>query len=124
MDDHPDHWILDENHEPQPADFLTWSRWCDTHDIWIDVDRIRPVYVHTMFAGFDPDFTGEGQPLLYETRVYGGGLDEIMDRYPTWNEASRGHFAAVLLVRDARRRNQLQDLAGWPDRRTGKPAPK
>ena len=46
--------------------------------------------VSTVFLGIDHNF-GEGKPLLFETMVFGGKLDEETERYSTWEEAVEGH---------------------------------
>jgi hypothetical protein len=50
---------------------------------------IGEVRVSTVFLGIDHAW--EGPPLLFETMVFGGPLDEEMERYSTWEEAERGH---------------------------------
>jgi len=53
------------------------------------------VKVSTVFLGLDHRFCEEGDPLLFETMVFGGESDSHMDRYCTWEEAEKGHEEMV-----------------------------
>lgn len=44
---------------------------------------------------------GFGPPILFETMVFGGPLNEEQVRYVTWDEAERGHAEMVARVRAA-----------------------
>lgn len=50
----------------------------------------------------DHSFTG-GSPLIYETMVFGGPLDESMWRYATKEEAWKHHDQVVEQVMEASR---------------------
>ena len=58
------------------------------------------IIVSTIFLGLDHSF-GNGPPLLFETRVFGGSMDGDMRRYITRKEAERGHLDMVGMVRAA-----------------------
>jgi hypothetical protein len=55
-----------------------------------------------VFLGLDHRFGGSGPPLLFETMIFGGPLDEEMWRYSSWDAAEAGHAAAVRKAREAR----------------------
>lgn len=55
-------------------------------------------YVSTVFLGLDHRF-GQGEPLVFETMVFGGPLDQEQERYSTWDEAEAGHKAMVERVK-------------------------
>jgi hypothetical protein len=113
------HFIL-VNGEVVPCDVLTWGRWFQRnqdrfiaktslgHETMSDVVRenlgIAPTSceVSTVFLGVDHSF-GEGPPLIFETLVFGGPLDQEMERYSTMEQALAGHEAMVERVRDAYR---------------------
>ena len=57
----------------------------------IGVTKIGEVSVSTVFLW--------GHPLLFETMVFGGKLDQEQKRYSTWEEAERGHAAMVERVK-------------------------
>jgi trimethylamine:corrinoid methyltransferase-like protein len=81
-------------------DVLEWGRWFETADKRVAIDTIGNVQVSTVFLGLDHNF-GRGEPLLFETMVFMGPLNEEMDRYPTWEAAEAGHAVMVERVRAA-----------------------
>jgi hypothetical protein len=56
------------------------------------------VEVVTTFLGVDQSMVPTGPPLLFETLVFGGKVDGVYDRYPTWEAAERGHALMVEFV--------------------------
>ncbi len=95
-------YILDEkgNHVIE-HDVLKWGKWFESNDIKriIDKTNVRQASVSTVFLGINHNFLEKGKPLLYETMVFGGRLDDLQWRYSTREEAITGHAAAVKLVR-------------------------
>jgi hypothetical protein len=90
------YWILNEKHEAVPADAATWGYFRQKH-FRIAKTLILGADVSTVFLGINHRF-GPGKPLLFETMVFGGPLDELCWRYETWQQAGRGHKRAVRLV--------------------------
>jgi hypothetical protein len=91
------------NGEPVPCeDVLEWARWFETanEERKIGWTVHGDVTVSTMFLGLDHSF-GIGEPLLYETMIFGGPHNEEMWRYPTKAEAIEGHKRAVELALSA-----------------------
>jgi len=62
-----------------------------------DTELIR---VSTVFLGLDHQYFA-GPPILFETMIFHGPLNEYQERYETWDEASKGHDIAVEKVRKA-----------------------
>ena len=60
-------------------------------------DTFGNVRVSTVFLGLDHSH-GHGEPVLFETMVFGGKHDELMARYSTHTEALNGHREIVALV--------------------------
>lgn len=64
-------------------------------------DAYHPIrgkaHVSTVFLGLDHGFD-DGDPVLFETMIFGGEHDREMWRYCTWAEAVEGHERAVRLV--------------------------
>ena len=94
----PLHWILDANHNPVPVDdVIQWGMWFEKHenrrvgDDTVERPDSDPVRVSTVFLGIDHNFGDSGPPLLFESMVFGGPLDEHQCRYPTWDSALEGH---------------------------------
>jgi hypothetical protein len=95
-----DKYILD-GHDAVPCkSLLEWASWFDKADRIVQKTTVGPAEVSTVFLGLDHSF-GIGEPLLFETLVFGGPLDQEMDRYSTWEEAEQGHKAMVERARDA-----------------------
>jgi hypothetical protein len=59
---------------------------------------IGDIHVSTVFLGLDEQF-GKGPPILFETMIFGGRLDEFQNRCSTWEQAEAMHSEAVQLVR-------------------------
>lgn len=95
-----DKYILN-GHEAVPVDDLyEWGAWFQTANRHIAQDEPLPgVRVSTVFLGLDHRYGGDGPPLIFESMVFGGELDQEMDRYSTWEEAERGHAAMIERVK-------------------------
>lgn len=96
-----DWYKLDENRNPVKLKFedvlampdgSCWARVDDT-------DVLGKVRVSTVFLGLDHQFEKGGRPLIFETMVFGGSLDDECERYSTWAEAETGHAAMVERVK-------------------------
>ena len=64
-------------------------------------DYIGDVQVSTVWLGMDLGFTGGHPPIIFETMVFGGELDQETRRYATLDEAKAGHKAVLDEVRQA-----------------------
>lgn len=64
-------------------------------------DTIGDVRVSTVWLGLDHRFLGDGPPLIFETMIFGGDLDEQTERYGSEREAREGHARWVALVEAA-----------------------
>jgi hypothetical protein len=90
-----DRYILDASNKPVICpDLFDWAYWFETADRHVALDRQGDVEVSTVFLGLDHQF-GIGPPLLFETMVFGGPLNEEQQRYSTWEEAVDGHQAMM-----------------------------
>ena len=85
-------YILD-GQTPVPCDLLTWAKWFETAERHVAETTVGDVKVSTVFLGLD--HRESGPPILFETMVFGGPLDQEQDRYATWQEAEQGHQAMV-----------------------------
>ena len=95
-----DKYIL-EGHTPVPeADLLKWGKWMETSNrivkkdiatVKFEGDNLGEVRVSTVFLGLNHSFLEEAEPLLFETMVFGGPLDQEMDRCSTWEGAEKMH---------------------------------
>lgn len=89
-------YILVDRKPVAVDDTLTWGRMYErmaerrvAEDV-IEQPEHAPVRVSTVFLGIDHNWFG-GPPLLFESMVFGGPLDQEMRRYSTWDEAVAGH---------------------------------
>jgi len=136
------HYILGEDGEPIAVDLLTWAVWLEQHRgerilLQTVVDRRgdaherpihrggRGVWISTVFLGLDHRFAGAGPPVLWETMIFGGALDQrYQERYTSKLAALQGHAAAVALVQalgqrlPRRLKDAIRTRDDW-DRRLG-----
>ena len=80
-------------------DVQKWARMFDIQDRRVATDKIKDVSISTVFLGIDHNIGGD-VPLLFETMVFGGELDQEQNRYTTWWEAITGHKTMVKRVKD------------------------
>lgn len=94
-----DKYILDGHKPVAIDDLLEWGKWFETANRTVSKTKINDVEISTVFLGLNHNF-GEGVPILFETMVFGGKLDQEMERYATWEEAEEGHERWVIKVKD------------------------
>lgn len=85
-----DKYILEKQMPVPCSDLLKWGRWMQKSDRHVAYMEINGVRISTIFLGLDHSF-GNGDPVLFETAVFGGPLDHEMERYFTWKQAVAGH---------------------------------
>ena len=102
-------YILRGKQVVEATDPLEWAEWFEKADrrvaltevgvpVWkciigklLHLKRWEPIRISTVFLGLDYRFASGGPPILFETRVSGGELDQEMTRYSTWQGAEAGH---------------------------------
>jgi len=57
--------------------------------------------VSTVFLCIDHGLDSGKSPVVFESLIFGGPLDDWMNRYRTWDEAEAGHVEMVDAVRQA-----------------------
>ena len=83
-------YILDGHKPVQCENVLDWATWIETSDRKVVKTKINnEVRVSTVFLGLDHNLGGK--PMLFETMIFGGPLNEQMERYSTWEDAEAGH---------------------------------
>jgi hypothetical protein len=88
-------YILNENHETVlEPNVIKWAKWIEKTNRIVARDTIGCVLVSTVFLGLDHNHFGS-PPLLFETMIFGGPLDDSHWRYSTWYEALNGHGMAM-----------------------------
>ena len=93
-------YILDENGNPVlETDILKWGKWMQKADRHIAFDRLpMGVQVSTVFLGLDHSFS-DGDPVLWETMIFGGPHDQYQERYATLEAAKHGHMQALSMAK-------------------------
>lgn len=95
-----DNYIL-QGHTPVPEpDLMKWAAWQEREREArrVALDKVGEVTISTVFLAMNHGW-GEEKPVLFETMVFGGPLDEEQERYTTWEEAEEGHKRMVACVR-------------------------
>jgi hypothetical protein len=95
----PKFYIL-QDRRPVAIDSVDdWAVWMNDSDRKVAYTKIdNDVAVSTVFLGLDHQY-GNGPPLLFETMIFGGPLDNKCWRYSSWDDAEIGHQAAVRKAR-------------------------
>lgn len=79
-------------------DVLAWGKFFANRDISkIGYTEIGGIAISTVFLGVDHSYGG-GEPLLFETMVFGGEYSEYQERYSTKKQAIEGHEKTVRMV--------------------------
>jgi len=83
-------YILDGKKVVKCDDLNTWAQWFEKADRKVAFDDKNGISVSTVFLGLNHNW-GEGEPLIFETMIFGGPHNEDQQRYSTWEEAEIGH---------------------------------
>ncbi len=101
-------YILDKDKNPIPAKDIiqanrlladTGSRRVALDDIIVE-DYAITITVSTVFLVLDHNHSPKGKPVLFESMIFNGELNQSLDRYRTWKEAETGHKKMVELVKN------------------------
>lgn len=99
-----DKYILDDDGNPIPCeDLYVWGYWMELkgvrrvglNEFEINGEKIS---VSTVFLGINHAFGG-GEPILWETMIFGGKEDQYQERYSSKEEAIAGHLFAIKLAK-------------------------
>ncbi len=96
----PDFYILEGKTVVTTDDSSKWGKVFKGGNRTVCKTKVEEIEISTVFLGLDHQY-GEGPPLLFETMVFGGKLDEEQERYSTWDEAEKGHEGMVERVKAA-----------------------
>lgn len=96
-------YVLDEQGRPvKEPNILSWVRWFEgANDLRVVArTQIGGSAVSTVFLAVDHRFRSEGPPILWETMVFGGKLDQEQNRCAGLREqAEKMHADMVQKVR-------------------------
>ena len=93
------YYILENRVPVRVGNIDEWFRLCTPTMKRVDETFINDVHISTVFLGMDHSFGG-GTPVLFETMIFGGKLNDYQWRYTTWDEAIEGHQKAVQMCRE------------------------
>jgi len=89
-----------ENEKPVIEPYLhKWAEWFETTDRVVEKTMVGDWEVSTVFLGLDHNFGSGGKPVLWETMVYGGPMDDYQERYSSLAKARSGHNKVVEKLR-------------------------
>ena len=89
-----DMYILDGKQIEKTTDVKLWGEFMegDRHvNLTRFEDGLDVITVSTVFLGLDHNMYMGGQPLLFETLIFGGEHGGFYERYSTWEDANKGH---------------------------------
>jgi hypothetical protein len=98
----PKYYLLDTDNHLVPATLMEWAMAFEHGNRTIGMTQITSeITVSTVFLGLDHRWFGNGPPLVFETMIFGGKLDQSQWRYSSFEDATVGHHAAVKKARRA-----------------------
>lgn len=91
---------------PMPDDWWDKAKYGSQFRSWQTDKRVGNTVVgdytvSTVWLGLDHRH-GPGDPLIFETMVFGGQFDQELTRYSTEEEAMRGHLDVLDRLREGR----------------------
>ena len=104
------YYILKDDVVKEEPDFGKWVAW---HTNWYEKLRcvartsVKFGDVATVFLGVNMALAESERPLLFETRVMGGWLNDQWERHSTLEEARERHEAWVARIRAMEKENEL-----------------
>lgn len=85
----------------QPITTEEWAaRFEDSDYRRIALDTIGKANVSTVWLGTDHNWSGAGDPLIFETMIFGGEHSDLQWRYTTEVEAKEGHARIVQALKE------------------------
>ncbi len=89
-------YILDDKGKPIPEpDLLTRAHWFEKAERQVCKDIVGDSTISTVFLGIDHSFQ-PGTPILWETMVFGGALDQEQDRCSGSREQAEAMHARMI----------------------------
>lgn len=101
----PPYYILNGKEVEEAKTFMDWAKWMDGADRHVGCTTENGVTVSTVFLGIDHNWGARSLgPVIFETMVFGGPLNEEQERYSTWDDAKAGHDRWLQRVRDEQKK--------------------
>jgi hypothetical protein len=104
------YYVLRDGEVVEEPDYTKWIKWYGE-----SYEKVRCIAstdvkygtVSTIFLALNMTLSKTDRPLLFETRVKGGWLDDEWERFSTLEEAKAGHEAWVARVHAEEDENKL-----------------
>ena len=75
----------------EEVDIVDWYKRKNPLSTQLFKSNFGEVDVSTIFMAMDHSFGDDGEPILFETMVFGGEHDNYQERYHTYDRAEEGH---------------------------------
>lgn len=111
------YYTLNENNEPVETDLINGLNFFESAQRYLKKTRFKSGVVSTVFLIIDHNHWGNGEPLLFETMIFGSPVNEWMSRCARYDDAMLIHKSAEDLL------NQFDKLKGHSWRRAKKNLP-
>ena len=115
-----DHYIIDKNGIISEASLIEWAEWFETNppERIIGKDSVKfgesELRISTVFLGLDHRFSGEGDPILFETMLFDesdSGEELYMERYTTFDAALEKHNHIKSVLNDVNKEIKSQGIS-------------
>ena len=85
-------YILEGHKAVLEPDLIKWAIWFEKADRQVGLTKLEnDICISTVFMGLNHSFIDDRVPILFETMVFGGILNQERERYSTWQDAEEGH---------------------------------
>jgi hypothetical protein len=104
------YYILRDNEVIEEPDYDVWAEWHASqyrHVECVALTELAHAKVSTHFLAVNMSLSPDEPPLLFETRVNGGWIEDTRERFATLDEARANHEAWVEKLRSAEEENHL-----------------
>ena len=93
-----DKYILINGQPVVEPDVIKWGRWFEAADDERIISKtiVNEARVSTVFLGIDHNFSTGGEPILWETMIFGGQHDGWQERYISREKAVERHLEIVI----------------------------
>ena len=92
-------YILNGKKTAAEPNLIKWAQWFENANRIVAKTITGGIKISTVFLGIDHSYDDK-EPILFETMVFGGPMDEEMLRYSTWEDALYGHQQMVESVKE------------------------
>lgn len=79
-------------------DLLEWVKYMETADRIVAKDKVEETTVLTVFLGINQNWGG-GDPILFQTMIFGGEFNKFQEQHTSYEEALKGHKRALKKVK-------------------------